>query len=993
MEKYDPKTIEKEILEFWLEKGIPEIIVSFNPEESKKKFFLLDGPPYVNGVPHAGHVKTTTTKDIWSKFRQMQGFQSWWQPGFDCGGLPIENAVEKKLGIKSKQEITERIGLDKFIEECKQMAVGNKDVWLNTYKKMGAWRGWLEPYMTYHNSYLESGWWTVKQMYEKGLFFEGYKPGYWCPHCETVLTGYEVSDSYAELDDISIFFKCKLKGKSNESLLVWTTTPWTLPANVSVLVHPDEYYVKVEVMGEFFWIAEKRLELLSELEMGFTVKERVIGKDMEGWVYEPVLDVPIQHETTGEYFRKVIMSKPIMKKRVASKMLVKGDKEDSGDEFGHIVEMDTGTGMVHIAPGHGDVDNKIGKEYNLPELSPVDDQGRLTEGAGQFAGMYAKDADKHIIDYLEKNSLLLKAVKIRHSYPLCWRCKAPLLFRMSRQWFLDVEKIKGKMLEFNSKVKWLPGFAKERMDKVLSEAPDWAITRQRFWGIPAPVWKCEKCGEIKVIGSREELKKNAVDKVGEDLHKNSVDKIHIKCKCGENMSRIPDIMDVWFDSGISPWASVGYPHQNKNVFEAIWPMDMICESQDQVRGWFYALLFMATSTFDESPYESVSMTGWTLDEKGDKMSKSLGNVVYAEDALNDVGADILRYYYCWGMSPWETQNFSLKVARDLRRVLDVLWNTAMFIDMYEADPSLIDKKFNLSKFRKEDKYIISKINSVIKQFTNHLENFELNFAGRLLGDFTLNDFSRWYIKTIRNRMSPWYEEPDKEEAQFTLFYVLENVIKLLAPISPFISEKIYQKMFCNSDSNKPVSIHLSTWPEPNERLIDAELEKQMEIVKVMIESANSLRQEHKVKLKWPVSEVIVETSNEDIKKSVENLQEILCEMGNSKKFSVGKVSGASNEFEGGKLSLGDVLEDEAFIREFSRYTQIERKEKGLIVTDKIKLNVGSDPETVDIFRRHEEQLKINTGSEVIQFGNPDENITPNQIEIMGKKVWFGLKKL
>ncbi len=992
MEKYDPKKIEKEILDFWIKKGIPEIIVNFDPSDGKKKFFLLDGPPYVNGVPHVGHVKTTTTKDIWSKFRRMQGFQSWWQPGFDCGGLPIENAVEKKLGIKSKQEITDKIGLDKFIEECKKMAVGNKDIWLDTYKRMGAWRGWLEPYMTYYNSYLESGWWTVKKMYDKGLFFEGYKPGYWCPHCETVLTGYEVSDSYAELDDISIFFKCRLKGKPNESLLVWTTTPWTLPANVSVLVHPDEYYVKVEVRGEYFWIAEKRLELLPELEMGFTVREKVLGKDMEGWEYEPVLDVPIQHETKAEHFRKVIISKPIMKKRVASKMLVKGDKEDAGDEFGHIVEMDTGTGMVHIAPGHGDVDNKIGKEYNLPELSPVDDQGRLTEAAGQFAGMYAKDADQHIIDYLEKKNLLIKAVRIKHSYPLCWRCKAPLLFRMSRQWFLDVEKIRGRMLEFNTKVKWLPGFAKERMDKVLADAPDWAITRQRFWGIPAPVWKCEKCGGIKVIGSMEELRKNAVEKVGEDLHKNSVDTIHLKCKCGENMTRIPDIMDVWFDSGISPWASVGYPHKNKEVFEKLWQMDMICESQDQVRGWFYALLFMATSTFDESPYKSVSMTGWTLDEKGEKMSKSVGNVIYAEDALNDVGADILRYYYCWGMSPWETQNFSLKVARELRRVLDVLWNTAMFIDMYEADSSLIEKKFEISKFKNEDKYIISKTNSVIKQFTEYLENFELNFAGRLLGDFILNDFSRWYIKTIRNRMSPWYEEPDKEEAQFTLFYVLENVIRLLAPISPFISEKIYQKMFYKGKSKKPVSIHLSAWPEPSESLIDNKLESYMDIVKEIIEAANALRQEQKVKLKWPLSKLSIETENKTIIDVVKVLKDIICEMGNCKDVLLEQIRGSPKELLDAKLSLGKVLEDEAVVREFSRHVQVLRKKEGLNVKEKIKLWVKADSKTEEIFRKLSDELKYNVGADEIITGEVGGS-AKSEVELNKKKIDFGFEKL
>lgn len=988
MEKYDPKKIEEEVLKLWIDAGIPEIITKFDPKDDKPKFFLLDGPPYANGVPHVGHVKTTTTKDIWSKFKHMQGFKSWWQPGFDCGGLPIENAVEKKLGIKSKQDIIDKIGIDKFIEECKEMAVGNKDLWMTVYKKMGAWRGWVEPYMTSADYYLESGWWTVKQMYDKGLFFEGHKPGYWCSHCETVLTGYEVSDSYSELEDMSIFFKCKLKGKENESLLVWTTTPWTLPANVAVLVHPDEDYVKVDVMGEFFWIAEKRLELLSELEMGFTVKEKIKGKEMSGWEYEPVLDVPIQHETKSDNFRKVILSKPIMKKRVASKMLVKGDKQDTGDEFGHIVEMDTGTGMVHVAPGHGDVDNKIGKEYKLPELSPVNDQGKLTEDVGEFAGMYAKDADKHIIDYLEKNNILLKAIKIKHSYPLCWRCKTPLLFRMSRQWFLDVDKIRDRMLDFNSKVNWLPDFAKERMDKVVSDAPDWAITRQRFWGIPAPVWKCEECGEIKVIGSKEELKENAIEDVGEELHKNSVDKIHLKCKCGKEMTRIPDIMDVWFDSGIGPWASLGYPHNNKDVFEALWPMDMICESQDQVRGWFYALLFMATSAMDESPYKSVSMTGWTLDEKGEKMSKSVGNVIFAEDALKDVGADLLRYYYCWGMSPWETQNFSLRVAKELRRVLNVLWNTAMFIDMY-ADSSVIDEKFEMHEFRNEDKYIISKMNSTIKHFTEHLDKFELNFAGRLIGDFILNDFSRWYIKSIRNRMSPSYKGEDKKEAQFTMYYVLENVIRLLAPISPFVTEKIYQKIFFKEGTDKPLSIHLSSWPKADDFLIDGKLEKGMEKVKEIIEAANSLRQDKKVKLKWPVSEIVVKSEDETVKNAAENLSDIICEMGNFKKALLGKTEGDTNDFEGGKLSIGDVIEDEALIREFSRHVQIARKKSGLMVTDKIKLTIKADPGTEETLKKLSDELKKNVSAKEISFSETDEN----EVNVLEKKIFFSFEKI
>lgn len=453
--QYDPKRIEKEVQQLWKDKRIPERITDFAKSGNRKKFYLLDGPPYVNGIPHVGHVKTTTFKDIWGKFKKMQGFDVWFQPGFDCSGLPIENAVEKKLGIKSKKDI-EKLGVENFIKACRELAEQNLHVWMNLYKSLGAWRGWQEPYLTYKDYYLESGWWTIKRMHEKGLLAEGTKPSFWCPHCETVLSGYEVTDSYKNMEDPSIFIKFPVAGKkstsspsgeqlvSKEYFLVWTTTPWTLPANVAICVHPDETYVKARVGGEILILAEKRLEELHRLEVGYTVLEKFPGKKLEGMAYEPVLDVPLQHELDkNPKAHKVILSIPIMKKRVASKTLAKKATHER-DEFSHVVDMETGSGIVHIAPGHGEVDNRLGKHYKLPEPSPVDDEGKLTTDAGEFGEHFVKKADALIIDKLEKTGRLLAVEKITHSYPLCWRCKSPLIYRMSSQWFLRLDSLRER---------------------------------------------------------------------------------------------------------------------------------------------------------------------------------------------------------------------------------------------------------------------------------------------------------------------------------------------------------------------------------------------------------------------------------------------------------------------------------------------------------------------------------------------------------------------
>lgn len=991
MEKYEPMKMQEEILKFWIKNKIPDQIVKF--DSKRKKFFLLDGPPYVNGVPHVGHVKTTTTKDIWSKFRTMQGFQSWWQPGFDCGGLPIENAVEKKLGIKSKKEIIEKIGIDKFIEECKKLAEGNKDIWMNTYKKLGAWRGWIDPYMTYKNYYLESGWWTVKRLWEKGMLVEGEKPVYWCPHCETTLSGYEVTDSYKDVSDYSIYVKYPILGQDFTSILVWTTTPWTLPANVAIAVHPDETYVKAKVRGEYYILAEKRLkDVFKDIGIeNYRVVEKFKGRKLEGMKYEPVMRIPLQEDLRKKKnAHQIILSIPLFKKGVSSKVFAKGkvskaDKENVED----FVTMETGSGCVHTAPGHGESDFRVGEHYKLPKVSPVDDEGRLTEEAGEFSGMYVKDADHRIIDYLDEGGYLLTSIKITHSYPLCWRCKTPLLFRLSKQWFFTIDMIKEKMLNENKRVNWLPEFARERFHNWIEGAIDWAVSVQRFWGIPLPIWICDSCGYKDVIGSRKELKEKTIEKIKEDidLHKNTVDKIHLRCgQCSKKMTRVPDTMNVWFDSGISPWASFGYPFKNKKLFETLWPTDMVCEGQDHIRGWFYALMFCGVSAFDVSPFEAVAMTGWTLDEKGEKMSKSLGNVVYAEDALKAIESDLIRFYHCWSVAPWDTQLFSMKIAKGLRRVLGVLWNTSVFAENY-SDPKLIDRKEKFKKLELEDRWIISRINSMIKSTTDNLENFNLHYMAREFENFILNDFSRWYIKIVRDRLSPWYSGKDKEPAQFTLLYVLENLARLLAPVTPFITEKIYQKLFFSK--GKPKSIHLCSWPKEDKGLIDKKLEKGMEFAKNVIEGANSLRQELKIKLRWPVSELFIKLKDSEIQSSLEGMENVLKTMANVEKVSLVKSipkKYKKKAFDYGELAFGEVLKDKAFLRELIRNIQVLRKKERLNVKEKINLWLGTDKKTGETLDKFRETISKEVGASKVRMGIPKKFKPKGSLEFKGKKV-------
>ena len=977
--QYDPKLIEAEIRKFWEENDIPRRALS----RRERKFYLLDGPPYVNAVPHVGHLMTTTYKDVWGKFKLLQGFASWFQPGFDCHGLPIENMVERELGIRSKREI-EEIGVEKFIELCRSKAHGNEQVWLEIYRKLGAWRGYFRPYLTDENYYVESAWWAIKEMWKKGMLYKGSKAVYWCPHCETTLAGYEVTDSYAEIEDPYIYVKFPLKDRENEFLVVATTTPWTLVSNVAIAAHPDADYVRVKVGNEILVISESRVEeVLGEVGVEGEILERVKGKELEGLRYRPVIDVPVQHELEEDpKAHRIVLSIPVLKAKAYKHAL----EEESGKEalVEDFVDPNEGSGLVHVAPGHGPEDNYLGEHYGLPIVSPVDESGEFTSGAGRYGGMRVREASEAIVEELRSKGLLLHERRVRHSYPLCWRCKTPLIFRLSEQWFISIKPIKEEMLRACEDVRWLPEFGRERFRNWLLQAGDWCISRQRYWGIPLPIWVCKRCGRIEVIGSVKELLEKAIEAPKElDLHKHVVDKIKLRCPCGWAMERVPDILDVWFDSGIAPWASLGYPYKNKELFEKLFPVDLIDESQDQIRGWFYSLMFCSMAALGRAPYSAVAMNGWVLDERGEKMSKSLGNVIWAEDALNELGADVVRLYYCYEAAPWETKRFSLRSASELKKKLNVIWNTLNFYETY------CDVEPRPDELKVEDRYLLSKLQRLISEVTFHLENFEFHRAGRKLVEFAVEDLSRFYVKLIRDRVWITRRDSGKASALWVLREALLTLSKLLAPITPFLSEAIYRRL--EGDSR---SVFESDWPRANEGFVDRELEHSIDLVRELGEVVRAMRQRAGVKLRWPLRRLVIQGEDErlaklrvgkEILKSLVNVQEITLEREKPR----GVSEYLQESFDGLNLYLDVTLDEglrrEAILRELMRAVQAARKERGLSVEQKIVLYLRTATEFADFIQKNLNRLLDEVGATRVEFVTKR---LEREVECLGTKVEF-----
>lgn len=859
-DSYDAETIESATMAFWEDHGI---IDKYMHKEGDT-WYWCDGPPYVTGTIHLGTAWNKMMKDTVLRYKTMKGYAPMRQPGFDMHGLPIEVKVEETLNLETKKDIETIIGIDTFISQCKTFAIDNMNKMITQFKNIGCWMEWDRPYMPINDAYIESGWYTLKKAWEKGLFFKDKRVTHWCPRCETALAEHEVRGEYKMVDDPSIYVKFKIIGKENEYLLVWTTTPWTLPSNLAVSVHPDFDYVEVMVGDETWIVAEKLAkQVASQVREEFVTVGYLKGKDMEGWRYEhPLLEEnPIQKEffDTSETYHSVIL--------------------------GEHVTLEDGTGCVHTAPGFGAEDYEVGKKYGLEAYSPIDDLGNLTDSI--YKGMFIKDADPVIIEDLTKKGLMVRSSTITHKYPFCWRCKSPLIFKSTEQWFLDITKMKPQIIEKNKEVQWIPSWVHKRYENGVENVGDWCISRQRYWGTPLPIWTCEE-GHIYCIGSRKEMEELSTEKVDvPELHRPYVDDVTITCpECGKLMHRVPDIVDVWFDSSIASWASLHYPHE-KELFEKLWPAEYVIEGHDQVTKWFYAQQASAIITFGKMPFKSVQMHGFVYDAYGDAMHKSTGNVIAPEEVVDKEGRDIFRFFTLWHQQPSDDMKFSWEDVASARRMVSILWNvykfstTYMVLDSYDVNTTYKDVAGAL---RTEDKWMLSRINSVTKDVGDALEGYMYHRAARPIMEFIVEDLSRWYVRLVRSRTWSEKDDPDKLAVYYVLHYALVRLSKIAAPLMPYLSEELYQNLDGTCES-----VHLESYPDPDMTLVDTELEKEMAYARKIMESSANARQKAEIKQRWPVSQVLVESEDEMAEKTIGDLIVVLKEQINTKDISVGTL--------------------------------------------------------------------------------------------------------
>jgi isoleucyl-tRNA synthetase len=831
--------IEDEIKEFWKNEKLYHKIVEKN--KGKKEFLFIDGPPYTTGAIHLGTAWNKVLKDFILRYKRMGGFEVTDTPGFDMHGLPIEVKVEQKLKIKDKKEI-EKIGISKFTSLCKEFALSNLDTMKKQFKDLAVEMNWDKPYMTLTNDYIEGVWLGIKRIYENNLLYKGLRPLAFCPRCETALAKHEYE--YKTVPDYSIFVKFKIENRENEFILVWTTTPWTLPGNLAVMVNPFFDYVRVKVDNEIWLLAKG---------MATAIIQGLLGKDFE--LLEEIKGDKLEKLS---YIHCLIEQVPYQKK--LKKLYQNAHKIILSDEF---VTLEQGTGCVHTAPGHGPEDFIIGTKYGLPAFSPVDESGKMTPEAGKYSGLYVKDASEEVIKDLKDQNLLLHQGEIEHEYAHCWRCKAPLVYRTVDQWFINVSKVSETMREFNKNILWIPDWAGDPwFDRWLETLQDWNISRQRYWGTPLPIWVCDKCGDVEVIGSKKELKEKTGIEL-EDLHRPWVDELSWGCKCGGKKIRVEDVLDVWIDSGSVVWASLPAMFGNLD-FENWKKADLVLEGKDQIRGWFNSMMSLGTTAFETYPYKRVYMHGFVNDSEGKPMSKSLGNVVLPEEVIKEYGADTFRLYSVGTSDPGLDMKFGWKEVKDVNRIVNIFYNTYVygttFMKLANFDPARISiNKVNLNI---EDKWIISKINSLIKNIVDLFDKYNLPEIPPILQDFIMLDLSRWYIKIIRDRIAQT-EDESRESAFATLFYVLEKLLKITAPIMPIISDFIYQHLIKPIHKENPISIHLTEWPKIDKALINSKLEETMDQAKEIIEGALSLRQENNIKLRWPAKSLIIEADNKN----------------------------------------------------------------------------------------------------------------------------------
>ncbi len=830
---------EKEVEKFWKEND------TFRKSMERRKdgptYTFYDGPPTANGKPHIGHVLTRVIKDMIPRYRTMKGCMVPRKAGWDTHGLPVELEVEKLLGLDGKEQI-EEYGLDPFISKCKESVWKYKGMWEDFSGTVGFWADMDDPYVTYHDDFIESEWWALKTIWDKGLLYKGFKIVPYCPRCGTPLSSHEVAQGYKDVKERSAVVRFKVKDE-DAYILAWTTTPWTLPSNVALCVNPVESYVKVKAAdGKTYYMAEALLDTVlgklgTEDTPAYEVLERYTGKDLEYKEYEPLFDCSA---------------------KVAEKQRKKGYFVTC-DSY---VTLTDGTGVVHIAPAFGEDDASVGRKYDLPFVQLVDGKGNMTEDT-PFAGLFVKKADPEVLKDLDARELLFDAPKFEHSYPHCWRCGTPLIYYARESWFIKMTAVKEDLIRNNHTINWIPeSIGKGRFGDWLENIQDWGISRNRYWGTPLNVWECEGCGHMESIGSREELKQMSGNDAARtvELHRPYIDEITCTCpKCQGTMRRVPEVIDCWFDSGAMPFAQHHYPFENKELFESQFPAQFISEAVDQTRGWFYSLLAESTLLFNKAPYENVIVLGHVQDENGQKMSKSKGNAVDPFDALETYGADAIRWYFYINSAPWLPNRFHGKAVQEgQRKFMGTLWNTYAFFVLYANIDHFDATKYTLDyeSLSIMDKWLLSKLNTVVGEVDSHLDQYRIPEAARALQDF-VDEMSNWYVRRSRERFWAKGMEQDKINAYMTLYTALVTIAKAAAPMIPFMTEDIYRNLVCSIDKDAPESVHLCDFPTVHEEMINEDLEAAMEEILDIVVLGRAARNTANIKNRQPIGTMYV----------------------------------------------------------------------------------------------------------------------------------------
>ena len=1039
---------EKQTEKFWKENKIFE--KSMEQREGCETYTFYDGPPTANGKPHIGHVLTRVIKDMIPRYQTMKGKIVPRKAGWDTHGLPVELEVEKLLGLDGKEQI-EEYGLIPFIDKCKESVWKYKGMWEDFSGTVGFWADMDDPYVTYHDDYIESEWWALKEIWNKQLLYKGFKVVPYCPRCGTPLSAQEVAQGYKTVKERSAIVRFKAVGE-DAYFLAWTTTPWTLPSNVGLCVNPEDTYCKVKAAdGYTYYMAQELLDKvlgrLGDEEKGtpaYEVLETYKGKDLEYREYEPLF------ACAGE---------------AAAKQRKKGHFVTC-DSY---VTMSDGTGIVHIAPAFGEDDGRVGRKYDLPFVQFVDGKGNMTEDT-PYAGLFVKDADKPILVDLEKEGKLYDAPKFEHEYPHCWRCDTPLIYYARESWFIKMTEVKDDLIANNNTINWIPeSIGKGRFGDWLENVQDWGISRNRYWGTPLNIWECEDCGHMHSIGSRQELFEMSGNEAAKtvELHRPYIDEITVKCpQCGKTMHRVPEVIDCWFDSGAMPFAQYHYPFENKEYFEAHFPAQFISEAVDQTRGWFYSLLAESTLLFNKAPYENVIVLGHVQDENGQKMSKSKGNAVDPFDALETYGADAIRWYFYINSAPWLPNRFHGKAVQEgQRKFMGTLWNTYAFFVLYANIDNFnpMDYTLDYEQLPVMDKWLLSKMYTMIQAVDNDLGNYKIPEAARALQEF-VDDMSNWYVRRSRERFWAKGMEQDKINAYMTLYTALVNVCKAAAPMVPFMTEDIYRNIVCTVDTAAPESIHLCDFPAVDETRIDKELEQDMDEVLKVVVMGRACRNAANIKNRQPVAQMFIKAPHAlpeyfvDIirdelnVKSVEFTQDVsaytsytfkpqLKTVGPKYGKLLGKIRQALPELDGNKamdelkangvLKLvfdgeevlltqedllietaqaegyisennGDIsvvlstiltpeLIEEGFVRELISKIQTMRKEAGFEVMDKIRVSVKDNDKIQTVMQKFEKDIQTDVMADEIVYGTAIGY--SKEWNINGETVTLGVEKL